>query len=254
MRATPRRHRRRSRRAPLCRWRPPQPMRAWLTGLIMVEQLPRAPVVPQTSEGHGRPDGRMGVLPAVFAHAGDVALDVAGFSADWSKGGSRSWIRPASRRTRRVSSASMAYVRALMISPAPESTDQLWAMESIWHSGCSTTPAACRRRSRRGGTSRRPSHAARYCGAVGPPPLAALDEWQIAAQAGHLGEAHEHLVEEESEPDAFAFALAHQVHAVVPVAGAHERQAVLAEPQAVQDGAHAVFVKARRLVGRPGRS
>ena len=42
------------------------------------KEFPRAPVVPQASEGHCRPDGRMRVLPAVFSHAGDIPFDVAG--------------------------------------------------------------------------------------------------------------------------------------------------------------------------------
>ena len=84
--------------------------------------------------------------------------------------------------------------------------------------------------------------------------LAALDEWLIAAQARHLGKAHQHLVEEEAEPDALAPALvSNPVHAVVPVAGAHQRQAMLAEPQAVHDGAHAMVVEARRLLRLAGQ-
>jgi len=39
------------------------------------------------------------------------------------------------------------------------------------------------------------------------------------------------------------------IHAVVPVAGAHERQSVGAEGQAVTKGAHAVIVERPRLVG-----
>ncbi|MEI6720815.1 MAG: hypothetical protein WCO67_08625, partial [Betaproteobacteria bacterium] len=46
--------------------------------------------------------------------------------------------------------------------------------------------------------------------------------------------------EEEAEPDALAAACgAHQVHAVVPVAGSHQGQAMGAEPQASRDGARA---------------
>ena len=41
-------------------------------------QFPGAPAVAQGREGHGRPDGGVGVLAAVLAHAGHVALDVAG--------------------------------------------------------------------------------------------------------------------------------------------------------------------------------
>ena len=84
--------------------------------------------------------------------------------------------------------------------------------------------------------------------------LAALGEGGVAAQRGQLGELRQHVVEEEAQPDAFALALlADQVHAVVPVAGAHQRQAVRAEAQAVSDGAHAVLVQAGRLVGAAGQ-
>ena len=42
------------------------------------EQFPGAAMVAELGEGHDRPDRGVGVLAAVFAHAGDVALDVAG--------------------------------------------------------------------------------------------------------------------------------------------------------------------------------
>jgi hypothetical protein len=45
-----------------------------------------------------------------------------------------------------------------------------------------------------------------------------------------VGELREHVEQEERQPHAFAAAvLADQVHAVVPVAAAHQRQAVLAK-------------------------
>ena len=74
--------------------------------------------------------------------------------------------------------------------------------------------------------------------------LTAFRERHIAARCAPLSELHEHVVKEEAQPDAFAFAmLADQIHAVVPVAGAHQRQAVLADVQAVHDRAHAVLVQ-----------
>ncbi|MNF95896.1 hypothetical protein D3C84_786660 [compost metagenome] len=42
-----------------------------------VEQLPGPSAVAHFGEGHTRPDRGMGVLAAIFAHAGDIALDVA---------------------------------------------------------------------------------------------------------------------------------------------------------------------------------
>src|SRR5436190_1545203 len=90
----------------------------------------------------------------------------------------------------------------------PESTDQLCAIESIWHS------------------APRREHA----------------------------EALEHLGEEEAEPDALAAAaVADQVHAVVPVAAAHQRQAVDAEAQAMLEGATRMLVQVRRLGRMPGQ-
>ena len=53
--------------------------------------------------------------------------------------------------------------------------------------------------------------------------LAPFSKGQIAAPAGNLGELPEHIIQEKAQPDAFAFPLgAHHIHAVVPVAGAHE--------------------------------
>ena len=51
-------------------------------------------------------------------------------------------------------------------------------------------------------------------------------------------------MQEKSQPDAFALPVkADQIHAVVPVAGTHQRQTVLAKSQAVHDGAHAMLVQ-----------
>src|SRR6185369_1051722 len=51
--------------------------------------------------------------------------------------------------------------------------------------------------------------------------LTAFGEQCIALRASERGELHQHVVKEEAEPDALAFALrADEIHAVVPVAGA----------------------------------
>ena len=56
-------------------------------------------------------------------------------------------------------------------------------------------------------------------------------------------------VEEPAEPDTLAFAqVADAVHAVIPVAGAHQRQAMFSNVQAAIQRAHAVF-KDRRGLG-----
>ena len=73
---------------------------------------------------------------------------------------------------------------------------------------------------------------------------AMLGEGSVVAAAGEFGELHQHIVEEESQPDAFAASMfADEIHAVVPIAAADEREAVGAEFEAVIDGAHAVLVE-----------
>ncbi len=111
---------------------------------------------------------------------------------------------------------------------------------------CSPNPAACRRRNRRADTSRRPRHAlsmfARKSRGLGP---ATLGERHVARSRGDVAKLHQHVVQEKRQPDALALAMdADVVHAVVPVAGAHQRQAVRAETQPVHDGAAAVLVAA----------
>ena len=67
--------------------------------------------------------------------------------------------------------------------------------------------------------------------------------------AGHLGELREHFIKEKAQPDAFPFAVfAHQVHAVIPVAGAHERQAVLTKSEGPKDGSHTVVIQTGRFL------
>ena len=73
--------------------------------------------------------------------------------------------------------------------------------------------------------------------------LAELDESRVAMQLCNGFELHEHVMEEKTEPDAFAFTLrADFVHAVVPVAGAHQRQAVFAKAQAPFYRSHTMLV------------
>src|SRR6185436_1481387 len=57
--------------------------------------------------------------------------------------------------------------------------------------------------------------------------------------------------EEEAQPDAFALpALADLVHPVVPVAAAHQRQAMAAPWHRMLDGTHAVRIQRGALAGR----
>jgi hypothetical protein len=117
---------------------------------------------------------------------------------------------------------------------------------------CSPTQAGSHRRNSCGGTTRRPNHAARDCRAAPRRlPFATLGERPVAMRAGNLNEAHEYLTEKKSQPRAFAPALfAHPVHALVPVAGAHKRQAAVTIIETVQDGSDTVIVTGRLLRAR----
>src|SRR5208282_4967037 len=77
---------------------------------------------------------------------------------------------------------------------------------------------------------------------------AAFGKRHVAVHACNLSESQKHVIEEESQPDAFAFAvLADKVHPIVPVTGTHEGQAVFTKSQAPQDGSPTVFVQTGRL-------
>ena len=63
-------------------------------------------------------------------------------------------------------------------------------------------------------------------------------------QARNIYELPEYFTKEKAQPDAFPFAmLTDHVHAIVPVSGADERQAALAEGESSQDRAHAVLIQ-----------
>ena len=81
---------------------------------------------------------------------------------------------------------------------------------------------------------------------MGPPPAGP----QIVSPClGQGGEGGEGRVQEPGEPDALArAALAHAVHAVVPVAGADQRQAVAAQGQALVQRAGAMLEQGRGLI------
>ena len=220
-------------------------------GLISENSSQARSRIAQRGEGHHGPDGAVRVLAAVFAHAGDVALDVAGVQrSDLSNGGSSSWISRASRRTRRRSTLSMASSDRSRV-PAPERTDQL-----------------CEHRVdlafRVGGRAER--RAVVEVGAAIPFAVPAV-LFDVAAQPagfdrvlvggsgvaalpGELGELREHVVQEEASQTLSPLpCCADQVHAVVPVAAAHQRQAVRAEAQAVVDRADAMLVERADVVG-----
>ena len=160
-------------------------------------------------------------------------------------GGSSSLTMRCCGSTRRAASESSA-LRARSRGAMPDSTDQLCAIESIWHS----TPRG--RAQRRAVVeigaavplavpARWPRRTRRACRA---PRCRSARTRRRGAACASFDELAQHLAEEERHPDALALAvLADQVHAVVPVAAAHQRQAVRAQPQAVLDGQRRVLVQ-----------
>ena len=177
-----------------------------------------------------------------------------GFDADLSNGGSSSLTSPSSRRTRCRSSASIA-ARERSAPPAPESTDQLCAIESMRHSALPAEPSGepSSKYARRYHSPSQPC-----CSMLRRSSAASRRQRSAKAASPRLratpANAIEHVVAEKGEPDAFALAFrAHLVHAVVPVARADERQPVLADGDAALDGAHAVLVQARRFARARGQ-
>src|SRR5688572_10942343 len=188
----------------------------------------------------------MGVLPAVLPHPGDVALDVAGI-------GGRSIERRIEELDQAVLAAHQVTIerlhggaRALRAAGAgqhrPALRDRIDAAFGV-----------------AGGAERRAVVEVRAPVPLAVPAVlldartqrsrlveAALGEGHLAAAARERGEALEHVVAEEGEPDALPFALrADLVHAVVPVARADQRQPMPADAGAALDGSHAVLVQAR---------
>ena len=83
---------------------------------------------------------------------------------------------------------------------------------------------------------------------------ATLGKGSVVASARQFCKLGQHVVQEESQPNAFAATLvAHQIHPVVPVAATHERQAMLAEFKPVFDGANAMLIQRGRRFGAIGQ-
>ena len=215
------------------------------------EKLPRPSAVAQLGKCHGRPDRPVGVLPAVFPHAGDVAFDVAGIQVRIYQRVGRE-----AGRGRRPGGPGTCPPRPLPSGngrrhrhPTGRTSFALSSRSGI--QGCPPSREGCHHRSRPGDTTRRPSRALRCCGEAFRPRYS-----HCLLKSGSLlscairGEAAEHVAHEEREPDALAFAFpAHHVHAVVPVAGTDEGKAVFTEPETPSNGPHTMIVETGRLPG-----
>ena len=126
-----------------------------------VQQLPRAFAIAERGERHRGPDRAVRVLAAVLAHAGHVAADVAGVRPALVErrieqlDQLRARAAPGARRARPSPHAS-APGRRRPTAPTSSARSNRSGIRRCWPSR-----AACRRRSRRGGTRRRPTRVPR---------------------------------------------------------------------------------------------
>ena len=197
----------------------------------------------------------MRVLAAVLADARHVALDVAGLERARGRTAGRTAGSACPLRGPAVLDRRHRLSGPLRVAGAGDHRPGLrrWRRSGTRRSAPSR--AACRRRSRPGGTSRRPRRAppARLAAPRPAPGTRPPARCRRAARPGRRTRVSV-ASDEPAVPDALALAVgADLVHAVVPVAGAHQRQAVRPEPVAVLQRAHAVLVDRPGLVAHGGQ-
>ena len=110
------------------------------TGLSILQQLDGPRAAAHLRQRPHEPQHAMRVLPAVFADARHVALDVARIVRRFGRtAASSKRIMPASSSTSRSSTACIAS-SARSGGATPESTAHAWASASIWHSSLVAEP------------------------------------------------------------------------------------------------------------------
>ena len=200
------------------------------------------------------PERGVRVLAAVLAHARDVALDVAGIERRArSNGGVSSRITRPSRRTRWARTGVHRPLGAARAGPRRRAPPRTARSSRCGTPRSAPSRAACRRRSRRGDTSRRPRPARCAC-AMRLASLAVRAARSPSPRASATrGEVPQHLRQEPAEPHALAAALeADAVHAVVPVAVPMSGRPCGPERERCVDRADAVLVEGVRLRGDRG--
>ncbi len=216
--------------------------------------FPGAAAVALRGEGHCRPDRGVGVLAAVFAHAGHVALDISGVQ-----------VGLVERRVEQLDQARFAPNQAC-VQRLHGTARMIGIRDAGQHRPTLRDRVdlafAVARRAQRGAVV---EPGAAIPAAV-PGVLFDVFAQTVAfrcAEFGEIGvvvlprqraELAQHLDQEEAQPDALALAVdADPIHAVVPVAGADQRQAVFTKAHAVPDGAHAMLIQAFRAFGLAGQ-
>ncbi|EXI71310.1 MAG: hypothetical protein AW07_03753 [Candidatus Accumulibacter sp. SK-11] len=215
------------------------------------QQLPGALVLTEFGKGHRRPHRSVRVLPAVLTNAGDVAADVAWVQVRLVEWRIEELDEPVLAAHQPFVDGLHGLARARELTrPATRVGEYGPALRDRIDPAFAV---ACRTEHRaivEPRTTVPPAIPAMLLDvATQPAPFSAAEfsENRIAMRSRHRGELPEHFAQEEAQPDAFSLSLhADQIHAIVPVAAPHQRQAMLAELQAAPDGAHAVFVETRR--------
>ena len=218
-------------------------------GIQHVEQLDRLVAVAELRQGPHRPQRRVRVLAAVLAHAGEVALDIAGLEGGLveRRGEQRDHARisPHELRSHSVHGALGVRRRRRAGEHGPALRD-----------GVDAALGQLRGAERRAvvevgapvpvSVPRLLEHGLEPL-AFAPP---AVGSGGVAARGHDRAEIAQNLRHEPAEPHALAAAaVPDTVHAVVPVAGADQRQAVGAPGEPALDRANAVLVE-RRAFGR----
>ena len=217
-----------------------------------VEQLDRLVTAAEVRDRHHRPERGVGVLAAVLAHPRHVALDVAGVERRlverWREQLDHARVSPHQLHADGIHGALCPSQRRGAGEHGPALRDRI-------------DPAFLGL----GGAQRR---AVVEVGAAIPVTIPGLLEHRghalaltapaggalgVAARLHDPGEVTQDLREEPSQPHALAAALMpNAVHAVIPVAGADERQSMRADGQAALDGADTVFVEGPALARHRG--
>ena len=220
-------------------------LRAWLIG-FRVEHLDRLVAGAHAREREHCPDRAVRVLAAVLADAGRIAADVAGIrlGAVEGRGEQEDEALGTAHQVRadRVERLLGAARRREAGEDRPRLRERIDAAFLV----------LCRAERRA------------VVEVAAPIPLAVPGELQhrteacdlssivlgapdVTARRAQIGEAPEHVAEEEPEPHALAAAVASDpVHAVVPIAAPHERQAVRPGRDRVVDRPHAMLEERRR--------
>ena len=198
---------------------------------------------------HHRPQHAMGILAAIFADAGRIALDIARLPLGLVEGRLEQQRQLVIRQYQLARHAGHGLARARRIACPRNHRPGLGdGIDAAFIAG--------------GRAERRAIIVIAALIPLAIPGLAFQRRFQgvhmaapflrplrFAARVGNFRKARHRRAMQPGQPDAFAMAVfANPVHAVVPIARSHQRQAVAAQRQAVVEGQRAMLVKAGEMI------